>query len=109
MANKRQRANIAAAIQQSGATPPITAQGSMTQPNSQGVSIFVPNRGAVATPPPLHGPKKKIKLSNEQNIYMAKKKVGNFAMGVVTLILILSLVVLCVLPSRRSVEEAPSP
>ena len=91
MANKRQKANIAKAIAQSGSTPPVTTQGSMTQPNADGVSIFVPNRGAVATPPPLNQPKKKIKLSNEQNIYMAKKKVSSFAMNVVTLILILGL------------------
>ena len=91
MANKRQKANIAAAIKQSGSTPPVTTQGSMTMPNSQGVSIFVPNRGAVATPPPQNQPKKKIKLSNEQNIYMAKQKVGNFTMSTITLILILGL------------------
>ena len=63
MANKRQKANIAAAIRQSADVPAVTTQGSMTQPNSKGVSIFVPNRGAVATPPPLDQPKKKIKLS----------------------------------------------
>ena len=91
MANKRQKANIAAAIRQSADTPDVTTQGSMTLPNSQGVSIFVPNRGAVATPPPLNQPKKKIKLSNEQNIYMAKKKVGNFTLSIITLILILGL------------------
>ncbi|MBR3762957.1 MAG: carbohydrate ABC transporter permease [Clostridia bacterium] len=91
MANKRQKANIAAAIKQSGATPDVTTQGSMTQPNSAGVSIFVPNRGAVATPPPLNQPKKKVKLSNEQNIYMAKKKIGSFSISLVTIILILGL------------------
>ena len=91
MANKRQKANIAAAIQQSGATPPVTSQGSMTEPNSQGLSFFVPNRDAVATPPPLNQPKKKIQLSNEQNIYMAKKKVGSFTLNTITVILILGL------------------
>ena len=91
MASKTQRANIAAAIQQSGATPPVTTQGSMTLPNADGVSIFVPNRGAVATPPPLNKVKKKVKLSNEQNLYMAKKQIGGFTMGLITLILILGL------------------
>ncbi len=91
MAKKRQKANIANAIQQSGSTPPVTTQGSMTLPNSKGVSIFVPNRGAVATPPPLDQPKKKIKLSNEQNLYMAKKQISSFTLNVITVILILGL------------------
>ena len=91
MASKNQKKNIAMAIQQSNATPPVTTQGTMTQPNSSGESIFVPNRNAVATPPPLKGPKKKIKLSNEQNIYMAKQKVGNFTLTTITIILILGL------------------
>ena len=68
MANKRQKANIAAAIRQSADTPDVTTQGSMTQPNAAGVSIFVPNRGAVATPPPLNQPKKKVKRESENMI-----------------------------------------
>ena len=91
MASKKQRANIAAAIQQSGATPPVTSQGTMTLPNADGMSIFVPNRDAVATPPPIRKAKKKVKLSNEQNIYMAKKKVGSFTLNTITVILILGL------------------
>ena len=108
MANKRQKANIAAAIKQSGTTPDVTTQGSVTMPNSQGVSIFVPNRDAVATPPPLGMPKKKIKLSNEQNIYMAKQKVGNFAMSTVTLILILGLCFVIIHPFLKLVPTVLS-
>ena len=63
----------------------------MTQPNAQGISIFVPTRDTITTPPPVRRQKKKIKLSKEQNIYMAKQKVGHFAMSTVTLILILGL------------------
>ena len=63
----------------------------MSKPNSQGVEVFVPTRDMKATPPPVRTHKKKVKLSNEQSIYMAKKKVGSFAMSTVTLILILGL------------------
>ena len=63
----------------------------MSKPNSQGMEIFVPTRDLKATPPPVRTHKKKVKLSNEQSLYMAKKKVGNFAMSAVTLILILGL------------------
>ena len=57
----------------------------MSKPNSQGMEVFVPTRDMKATPPPVHTHKKKVKLSPEQSIYMAKQKVGNFAMSTVTL------------------------
>ena len=66
-------------------------QSNMTKPNSNGVSIFVPTRDTVATPPPVRKRKKKVELSSEQSIYMAKKKVGSFTMNTVVLLLILGL------------------
>lgn len=63
----------------------------MTLPNADGIEIFVPTRDTVATPPPVRKHKKKVKLSNEQNIYMAKKKVGSFTLNTITVILILGL------------------
>ena len=63
----------------------------MTKPNSNGVSIFVPTRDTVATPPPVRKRKKKVELSSEQSIYMAKKKVGSFTMNTVVLLLVLGL------------------
>ena len=63
----------------------------MTKPNSNGVSIFVPTRDTVATPPPVRKHKKKVELSSEQSLYMARKKVSSFTMNTVVLLLILGL------------------
>ena len=52
--------------------------------------LFIPTRDTVATPPPP-GKKKKPKLSADQNIYLAKKQVSNFAFNLISLVLILGL------------------
>ncbi len=52
--------------------------------------LFVPTRDTVATPPPP-GKRKKPQLSADQNIYLAKKRVGNFFFNLITAVLILGL------------------
>ena len=73
----------------------------------QDKTIFVPTRDTVATPPPP-GKRKKPKLSADQNIYLAKKKISGVSFNIVTFLLIAGLCFIILYPFIKLVPSVLS-